>query len=1658
MSKDSHIRARLMTVVVASAMVLSLLLVSSGKTGAHTGDWIDSAWTTSPPTIDGSMAAGEWSDAASADLGAIPGNVFPAYLLVKNDANYLYIAYDAVGDLTTDANDGAAVSFDTGHDTIESLGAESEFFWGPAANNGQEHLVYDGMNMSIEDSPFDTGLPDHAGLAGAYGYGPSDLGMANHRIYELQIPLVLLHIAPAEVIGFLGASQPAPGLMDASSGYDCWPAALTGPPSLSGYGDLRIGRAPRAADLDMNPPSQIGSAVPSSSTNFTITVINRGTANDVFEMQVMSVWTTSLLDSGGVNPLVDTDGDLVPDTGSVGPGANVQIIVQVITPASGTCDDALVTGTSANDPSVLSTAIVRTCMMAAALNPPHSDYGVDLTIPPNGYFDELWINVGVLNTVADTYEVIVYLYDPTDISLITAGFNYSSLSIGAQVVSVQLSGQLIYASGFDGQYVAHIDLYDWIGNLLDQGIYVTSAYMHTDFDPPGALLNPPHSDFGVDMDFPPNGLYDELWINIGVMVNTDGWYDVAVGLFDPSEMFMITSSDNYTYLLAGAQVVSVFLPGLAIYNSGFDGQYVAYIYVYDDMGNPLDNGRYVTSPYLHTDFDGPNALLNPPHSDSGVDTDFPPNGLFNELWINVGIANTVDAWYEVSVSLYDSSGFFYITSASNYTFLAAGTQIVSVALSGLDIYYSGFDGSYEADIYLYDDMMNLLDTGIYLTSSYLHTDFDGPNALLNPPHSDSGVDTDFPPNGLFNELVINVGVANTVDAWYEIGVALYDSSGFFYITSGYNYTFLTAGTQVVSVALTGRDIFYGGFDGPYEADIYLYDDMMNLLDSSIYMTSPYLHTDFDGPGATFNPPYYDYGIDTDVPPNGLYDELVIAVNVSVTQAGTYTVGGELYDRFMTYIMYWSSSVYMDLGNNVVPLTYPGSQIFIFGLDGPYTARLYLLDTNATIDTDSYTTGTYSHTDFDPPAGVFAPPHSDQGIDLTVPPDGLYEFLELDIKVDVGKAATFDIAVDLYDWTGSYILSTDAIVDLSVGMQTVPVRLDGAIIRNSGLDGPYEADLYLFSNSTMLDFDMYMTQAYLASDFSTVGAAFQPPYSDRIVDADTPPDGLADFLLVDVNIDVSIQGSYLVTAVLTKSGTALIDLITQRQWLPLGMAVVTLSFDGHKIADSGFDGPYDVFLMLYDEYQRLIDTDVYMTAVHAASQFEPSDSTPPVSTVGAVSYWKNKSPLDVPFTASDPSPTDGLNSVTLYYRYSTDNSSWDSWTAYASALVSGNTANGAIPFTFPAGTGFYEFQMIAVDAAGNREPLGSAETQVAYLPIAELRFQPDPLPLTAGHQGTLTISPLSTGGQPARLEASLVINLETWSPTGEYRTVGTSTAITTMTIPAGSASASVDYYDTAAGIWTLLGYTSDGVGGMSTANVIAASAASITVDPQAITIEVTQTQTFTAIVKDAYGNSMIGTSVTWDVSSSLGTVDATGRFTAGTMARSGTITARSDSIQGSADIILTPGPAAGIEVTPDSATIQSGTEVTIIAEVVDAYGNVINAASVTWTVSGPGTVSPGSGATTTVTANGAGAISVTATLGSLSATATFTSVDTGGGLSSIAIAGIAGSLIGGILIGFAVGWILHKRRTKPQQPAQMQVPPPPPANFPPAQPPQPPQGT
>jgi len=109
-----------------------------------------------------------------------------------------------------------------------------------------------------------------------------------------------------------------------------------------------------------------------------------------------------------------------------------------------------------------------------------------------------------------------------------------------------------------------------------------------------------------------------------------------------------------------------------------------------------------------------------------------------------------------------------------------------------------------------------------------------------------------------------------------------------------------------------------------------------------------------------------------------------------------------------------------------------------------------------------------------------------------------------------------------------------------------------------------------------------------------------------------------------------------------------------------------------------------------------------TDVEPAPAIEDEDAgydlTPPTSTVNPVtSYMSNKTPLNLTATAVDY--LSGILSMELFYRYSADNSTWNSWMSFGVD----NAAQWQWNFSFPDGEGYYEFYTIATDASNNEEP-------------------------------------------------------------------------------------------------------------------------------------------------------------------------------------------------------------------------------------------------------------------------------------------------------------------------------------------------------------------
>ncbi|MDD5778858.1 MAG: lamin tail domain-containing protein, partial [Candidatus Thermoplasmatota archaeon] len=97
-----------------------------------------------------------------------------------------------------------------------------------------------------------------------------------------------------------------------------------------------------------------------------------------------------------------------------------------------------------------------------------------------------------------------------------------------------------------------------------------------------------------------------------------------------------------------------------------------------------------------------------------------------------------------------------------------------------------------------------------------------------------------------------------------------------------------------------------------------------------------------------------------------------------------------------------------------------------------------------------------------------------------------------------------------------------------------------------------------------------------------------------------------------------------------------------------------------------------------------------------------DNTPPNSSVDTfTSYEQDNVPFWVNVTASDDEgcpPGSGIVTVELWYRYSTDNSTWSPYISFGT----NDTDLYQWPFDAPNDSGYYEFYSIGIDSLGQKE--------------------------------------------------------------------------------------------------------------------------------------------------------------------------------------------------------------------------------------------------------------------------------------------------------------------------------------------------------------------
>ncbi|MFN2511909.1 MAG: choice-of-anchor X domain-containing protein [Pyrinomonadaceae bacterium] len=211
-------------------------------------------------------------------------------------------------------------------------------------------------------------------------------------------------------------------------------------------------------------------------------------------------------------------------------------------------------------------------------------------------------------------------------------------------------------------------------------------------------------------------------------------------------------------------------------------------------------------------------------------------------------------------------------------------------------------------------------------------------STISGPFQDSGLDTDG--DGLFNQLVVQVGVNATVAGNYRLLGVVTDSAG-----NTHNASVLMAlnvGQQTVPLRFDGESIFKNRVDGPYrltsvvlseedDLNILPVDDRVNVHQTAAYSYRQFQHSaiNLTGNGSTT-------GIDTDG--NDLFNLLRVGVEVEIINPGFYRWSARLTDRNGTELGFAAGSRSFTAGLNIMNLTYDGERIGRNGVDGPYFIR------------------------------------------------------------------------------------------------------------------------------------------------------------------------------------------------------------------------------------------------------------------------------------------------------------------------------------------------------------------------------------------------------------------------------------------------------------------------------------------------------------------------------------------------------------------------------------------------------------------------------------------------------------------------------------------------------------------------------------------------
>ncbi len=709
-------------------------------------------------------------------------------------------------------------------------------------------------------------------------------------------------------------------------------------------------------------------------------------------------------------------------------------------------------------------------------------------------------------------------------------------------ISLSFDGQPINASGINGHYEVWMSIstnpdYHGVNFAL---MYTTfQSYNSNEFEETSAIIVG-FSDTGYDVDG--DSLLEGITLEVTIRVQQAGDYQLILLLESANPYSLdnskITGSWN-GFLNTSFETVKVNISAISFYSTKLNGSFsVDMAYIAESRWPGLYDYHhfkiyaYNTSIYHFSQFEPPSLYLTGTYSDRGQDTD--TDGLFNELIIDLEINTTLNGTYYINLWLNTLNGDNSFARKVERDF-EVGIHIVSISFDVSSLFSQQLNTSYWVEhirIENWEHELSVLAYSPYISRIYNYTEFNPPMIFLTGNYNDWGLDTDA--DGRYNALVIDVEMNITrINPFYQSfylrlwlntikgDISFYEEVQIFEIV----------GIHTHSIAIEVSSLYSYQLNTSYAVEtirIESWDRKKFGQARFSHITRVYNYTEFDPPAVFLTGNYNDWGLDSDA--NGLFNQLIIEVELNITIPGDYYIGISL--RSIEKSEYYNQHIanYYKVGVYNIHLPFEGSLFYSKRLNTSYIISYLTFDFPWPMPavTNPYITRMYNYTEFEPPAAYIIGVLNDWGQDTDG--DGLFNQLILDVEINVTVTGSYIIGIYL-ESTVEYELYSGEVEDyLTIGIHklAIPIDISSYIFQ---LNTSYKlADRNTNTwiadqTSNVIDeaYVPYITRVYNYTEFDGPGAILTGNYYDRGLD--TNGDGRFDKFVIDVEVNFTTPGDY-----------------------------------------------------------------------------------------------------------------------------------------------------------------------------------------------------------------------------------------------------------------------------------------------------------------------------------------------------------------------------------------------------------------------------------------------------------------------------------------------------------------------------------------------------